>query len=341
MIIKINNIDDYNYIKENHKEYFYNKTKAEFICSNCNNVSIKSVKCLKIPFLCNNCSCKLSHNTEEYKSNYKNSILKIYGVEHIGESDIIKEKIKRTNLERYGCENVFQSDIIKEKIKNKNLLNLGVEYPGQLKECREKGWQTYKNKTDYDHNMHNPDSKEKVKNTTIKNYGGIGMASDELRKKCESTNLKLYGVKHPIQNTEVFRKTKAKYKFDDYIFDSSWELAYYIWLKDNNIEFEYHPKDTFIYEYNNVMHEYCPDFKINNEFYEIKGDMFFENEKMINPYNRNLDCKMQAKYECMIKNKINILKYDDIKSYLEYISIKYGNNYLKTFKIKDNKNELC
>ena len=35
MIIKINNIDDYNYIKENHKEYFYNKTKAEFICSNC------------------------------------------------------------------------------------------------------------------------------------------------------------------------------------------------------------------------------------------------------------------------------------------------------------------
>ena len=66
MIIKINNIDDYNYIKENHKEYFYNKTKAEFICSNCNNVSIKSVKCLKIPFLCNNCSCKLSHNTEEY-----------------------------------------------------------------------------------------------------------------------------------------------------------------------------------------------------------------------------------------------------------------------------------
>ena len=41
------------------------------------------------------------------------------------------------------------------------------------------------------------------------------------------------------------------------------------------------------------------------------------------------------------KNKINILKYDDIKSYLEYISIKYGNNYLKTFKIKDNKNELC
>ena len=149
----------------------------------------------------------------------------------------------------------FSLILLKKKIKNKNLLNLGVEYPGQSKTCREKGWKTYKNKTGYDHNMHNPESKEKVKNTNIKNYGGIGMASKELREKCEATNLTLYGVKHPIQNTEVFRKTKAKYKFDDYIFDSSWELAYYIWLKDNNIEFEYHPKDTFIYEYNKIRNE--------------------------------------------------------------------------------------
>lgn len=74
---------------------------------------------------------------------------------------------------------------------------------------------------------------------------------------------------------------------------------------------------------------------------KLKVICFLKMKKMINPYNRNLDSKMQAKYECMIKNKINILKYDDIKSYLEYISIKYGNNYLKTFKIKDNKNELC
>lgn len=341
MIIKINNENEYFYIKENHKEYFYNKTKAEFICSNCNKVSIKTVKCLKIPFLCSKCACKLSHISDEYKNNYKKRMLELYGVEYPSKSNIVKEKRKQTNLEHYGCENVFQSDIIKEKIKNKNLLNLGVEYPGQSKTCREKGWKTYKNKTGYDHNMHNPESKEKVKNTNIKNYGGIGMASKELREKCEATNLTLYGVKHPIQNTEVFRKTKAKYKFDDYIFDSSWELAYYIWLKDNNIEFEYHPKDTFIYEYNNVMHEYCPDFKINNKFYEIKGDLFFENEKMINPYNRLLDNKMQAKYECMLKNNINILKYNDIKLYLDYINLNYGINYLKTFKIKENKNELC
>ena len=118
----------------------------------------------------------------------------------------------------------------------------------------------------------------------------------------------MYGVKYPIQNKEIFAKNRAHYKFNNIIFDSSWELAYYIWLKDNNINFEYHPKYSFEYEYNNIIHIYCPDFKINNEFYEIKGDMFFENEKMINPYNRNLDGKMQAKYECMIKNHVKIIR---------------------------------
>jgi hypothetical protein len=29
------------------------------------------------------------------------------------------------------------------------------------------------------------------------------------------------------------------YKYNNIIFDSSWELAYYIWLNDNNIKFIY------------------------------------------------------------------------------------------------------
>ena len=39
-----------------------------------------------------------------------------------------------------------------------------------------------------------------------------------------------------------------KYKYNDLKFDSSWELAYYIWLKDNNIQFTYQPRPAIFLE---------------------------------------------------------------------------------------------
>lgn len=46
---------------------------------------------------------------------------------------------------------------------------------------------TYKLRTGYDHNMLNPESKERVKNTTIEHYGAIGFGSDELANKILDT----------------------------------------------------------------------------------------------------------------------------------------------------------
>ena len=51
----------------------------------------------------------------------------------------------------------------------------------------EKAKQTYKEKTGYDHNMHNPESKERVKNTSNERYGGIGFAVQELADKTLAT----------------------------------------------------------------------------------------------------------------------------------------------------------
>lgn len=51
----------------------------------------------------------------------------------------------------------------------------------------EKAKQTYKEKTGYDHNMHNPESKERVKNTTCEKYGGIGFAVKDLADKVLDT----------------------------------------------------------------------------------------------------------------------------------------------------------
>ena len=58
----------------------------------------------------------------------------------------------------------------------------------------EKAKQTYKEKTGYDHNMHNPESKERVKNTTTEKYGGIGFAVNELADKVLDTYNKEHGT---------------------------------------------------------------------------------------------------------------------------------------------------
>ena len=149
-----------------------------------------------------------------------------------------------------------------------------------------------------------------------------------------------YGVENAILEHDIFIKARQKYYYDERHFDSSWELAYYIWLKDNNIEFEYQPDVKFKYVYNNEIHYYYPDFKIGNRLQEIKGNLFFKNkdinEKMICPFDRQLDALFEAKHKCMIDNNIQILTEIDIKKYINYVKINYGTKFLKSCKIQKN-----
>ncbi len=48
-----------------------------------------------------------------------------------------------------------------------------------------------------------------------------------------------YGVEAAQQCRNIRIKSGYRYTYDNHKFDSSPELALYIWLKDNNIEFEY------------------------------------------------------------------------------------------------------
>lgn len=54
-------------------------------------------------------------------------------------------------------------------------------------------------------------------------------------------------------------------------FDSSWELAIWIYCKDHNISIEHNPC-TFVYEYDGKQHLYLVDFRINGKLVEVKGD---------------------------------------------------------------------
>lgn len=172
-----------------------------------------------------------------------------------------------------------------------------------------------------------PENQQKRIESCKNNNGqGTGFQISNVKEHAINSIFDKYGRKHI--------KLSRSYLYNDIIFDSSWELAYYIWLKDNDIKFEYQPNIFFEYCVNNKKYKYFPDFYINEKLYDIKGTQFFnENNEFIDPYGKNNE-KAKAKYQCMIDNNVIILRFDDIKPILNYIKEKYGCDYLKQFKIK-------
>lgn len=132
------------------------------------------------------------------------------------------------------------------------------------------------------------------------------------------------GFKNPSHNPAVISKMRARYYYDGQRFDSSWELAYYIWLKDHNIPFEFHI-DPIDYSYQGKMHRYFPDFKVNGMLVEIKGPQLL---KLMQESN-SLD---NAKYRCMVEHGVKIMT--DCSEYLNYIEEKYGKDYMQQFRNK-------
>jgi len=93
---------------------------------------------------------------------------------------------------------------------------------------KEKARKTYKLRTGYDHNMHNPESKAMVKKTTEEKYGGIGFASKELVQKAVCTYNEQNGtdvksicmISHSNQEIERRRiETRIKNNGGTYISD--------------------------------------------------------------------------------------------------------------------------
>lgn len=305
------------------------------------------------------CSAKCSRNDPMVIEKTENTTLSRFGVKNVRNSEYYKIKSDNTKLEKYGDKNYNN----REKAKKTSIEKYGVESPIQYKEIEQKRDRTnmYLFGTDnYTQNLINKygDSnyrnKEKAKQTCLEKYGVNNpfaadivktkikdtlinrynvdniMKSDETIQKVKQTNLVRYGFEWSQQSDEIRKKQQYRYNFDGQSFDSSWEIAYYIWLKDNNINFIYQPNIRFEYFYNNIKHYYCPDFLINNQLYEIKGLQFFENDKMINPYDRSMDDLYEAKHQCMIKNNVTIIT--DCSEYINYVSKKYTKDFIPLFK---------
>jgi hypothetical protein len=239
------------------------------------------------------CSCKCKQRDPEIIKAQQDTMLKKYGAKTTLESEILRKKVENTCIEKYDNINPgsFGSNIFKNSmlIKYNTDCYLNLLTDEERKINAKLGW------------------------------------TEEAKQKREETILKNYGVTHTSKSHEILSKMRKKYIYNNLKFDSSWEIAYYIWLKDHNIEFEYQPNISFEYEYNGKIHKYFPDFKINNLFYEIKGGHLLKRMLVSN----TLD---NAKYLCMLKNNINII--DNCTEYLNYVNEKYGKIFLHSCRTK-------
>lgn len=207
----------------------------------------------------------------------------------------------------------------KEKRKNTNLIKYGVE------------------------NVLSSDKiRKKAKETILKKYGSTEIFSTEhFKKKHKENSLIKYGTEYPIQNKEVYSKNKlGHYEYDNIKFDSSWELAVFIWHKNNNIDIVREPCQLKYKDRIGKNHTYFPDFKINNQLIEIKGNQYLdENGKL----------KDTDKQKCIEDNNVIVWSYNEIKQYITYCETEFSDRYwylqfkvinpkktVGTPKIKDN-----
>lgn len=272
------------------------------------------------------CSCKCAAKNNNTREKCKNTCIKKYNVTNPNKTQEIRDKIEKTKLLRYNDKNWNNREKAIKTEKEKCMSN-----PNYFKEKYEKTKQT-KIK-----NGHSPtwNNREKYKQTYAKQHNGImhNFSDPVIIEKRKQTWKEKYGVNHISQCHNIRVKQKAKYYYNDIYFDTAPELAYYIWLTDNNISFTYQPNIVFKYKLANKLHLYFPDFLVDNKIVEIKGDHFFKKDgTMQNPFNHMQDDLYEAKHQCMLENNVYIMRSDEYVKYILYVNDKYGASYLKSFK---------
>lgn len=186
----------------------------------------------------------------------------------------------------------MQSDAVKTTAKENSVIKYGVVSPNCVDYVKSK--------------QHTPESDlariRTLRESMIAKYNVDNCSKLKwVQDKKETTLEEHFGVKHTFQSHEIRLKSKKRFvAIDGITYDSSWEYLYANYLRNNNISFEYQPDVKFEYIYDNKTHYYFPDFKVGNEYVEIKGDHLFA-EMQVKGTAAN------AKYECMLKNNVKIL----------------------------------
>lgn len=146
-------------------------------------------------------SCLQSHGVTtvlmlpEIQQQANQAMIAKYGYAHGFQVPLILEKIRQQNRARYGTDYVFESPLFWEEQKEKNRRLYGVDFHTQLE-----SW------------------KEKIKEIMMERYGNTSfLHSNEYKRQM----MEKYGVEHPMQCYELYRKAaKAMFSAKEYILPS-------------------------------------------------------------------------------------------------------------------------
>lgn len=277
----------------------------------------------------------LECQTEEGKEKRRKTNLEKYGYENTLLVPEFIEKGKQTCLEKYGVENATSSEIIKEKILKTNLEKFGVTSYTKTKEYKEKSKKTNLERYGVPFVSQCETIQNKMKKTCLEKYGVPYVGSSKIFiDKFKKTFREKYGVENPSQVKEFQDKKVHKYYYDNLYFDSSYELAYYYYLKSNDFNFIYHPNPIKYLDSTGKSHMYYPDFLVEDKLIEIKGDHLIDkNNKLIDFYNNKIDDLLESKEKCMKDNGVIIIKYENIKNIIKDIKITEGSKFFEQCKL--------
>lgn len=279
-----------------------------------------------------NCSIYCMTHSTAVSAKRKRTCKNKYGTEFAISAKQTREKAEQTCKERYGAKNVFDknSTIFEHKFDRiskevgKKITNIS-----QIKNVAEKAKQTkiarYGN-IGYDI--------EKLKRNNRKKYGvDFIFQYEPFKKHLKQIFMQKYGVDNPWKANSIQKRIRKRYSYDNKNFDSMPEIACYIYLVDHKINFEYHPNKAFTYYYNGKQYKTWPDFLVNNEYWEIKGNQFFNSDGTWKcPWNRDYDGLYEAKHQALIKNNVKIIRTSEYQIYIDYVVATYGNDYLIKYK---------
>ena len=313
---------------------------------------------------------KLKSRTKEQidltTKKYKSTCLKKYGVDNPNKNKNIIEKTQKTNLDRYGTtctlfiekaiknkkqilkENaveiaekkhktwknrtVEQKAASKEKARQTSLERYGTEWVSQSNESKAKAAETREFFTD----EQKAEIQKKRKATCLEKYGTeIASQNEDIKKKTlkhtKKSILEKYGVEYYQQTLESHHKRKSHFEYNGLNFDSAPELAFYIYNKDFGYNIKVH-STKIKYEFEGKDHFYIPDFEVDGQFFEIKGNHLVKDGKWINPFDPTKNALCEVKQQIALQNNVVILYSEDYEKYLQYIEETYGKNYLLKFK---------
>ena len=237
------------------------------------------------------------------------------------------EQRKETCRKRYGVDNPFQ-DV--EKIKKIKEKKYGDPFYTNRKGCWEKFNSKYPKGSKERYEFYKK-SKENFEKKYPRGSKERTEYYKEVHKKTIQTNLKRYGVESPMQreNIRLHGFSPYRYDYNGYVFDSSWELAYYIWLLDQGLidgeDFVVKPFPIDYYDnFLSKNRKYFPDFTVYDEIIEIKGPHLLK---------ENGELKDSGKQQVMDELEVMVIDQTEIKPYLKYVEDKFGDkNWSKRFR---------